>query len=237
MISTNTVNQRVYKSYKRQLSKKTDALKNYVKNEENFFNLNEEDLNTNIFTEFSVNYSEQTNLVENESGLSGEVETKLTNKDKNSNKRVILNVGGVKHEVMWKSLEKWPNSRLGKIRFAKKIEEIIELCDDVNYLANEIYFDRHSSSFSAVLNFYRTGKLHFVEDICTFSFQEDLFYWGVEECFLEDCCNLKYQQKKDVILEEIKKEEEAEKEEFDIPEEDFGNCCPVLKKKLWDLMV
>ena len=253
MFSSSTVNHKVYKSYKRQLSKKTDALKSYVKNEANFFSENENALKKNIFTEFYLHGTEHHDTGVGET--STEVETRLdgetsspksepsphsspsSSEAKSKAKRVILNVGGVKHEVMWKCLEKWPNSRLGKIRFAKKIEDIIELCDDVNFLENEIFFDRHSSSFSAVLNFYRTGKLHVVEDICTFSFQEDLCYWGVDECFLEDCCNLKYQQKMDVILEEMKKEEDAEKEEEDLTEDHFGDCCPVLKKKLWDLMV
>lgn len=42
-------------------------------------------------------------------------------------KRIILNVGGVKHEMMWRTLEKIPSSRLGKIRFAKSIQEIEEV--------------------------------------------------------------------------------------------------------------
>ena len=34
------------------------------------------------------------------------------------NKKVILNVGGVKHEVMWRMLEKQPRSRLGLLAMA-----------------------------------------------------------------------------------------------------------------------
>ena len=154
--------------------------------------------------------------------------------NKPNSKRVILNVGGTRHEVMWRTLEKLPNSRLGKIRYASKIEDIKELCDDISPKDNEIFFDRHSSSFSSVLNFYRTGKLHLVDDICILSFHEDLYYWGVEECFLESCCHLKYHQRKEAVLEEIKKEEEAEREH--IMEENFNSCCPVIRKKIWDLM-
>ena len=34
---------------------------------------------------------------------------------RSSSKRVILNVGGVRHEVMWKMLEQYPVSRLGQL--------------------------------------------------------------------------------------------------------------------------
>ncbi len=150
-------------------------------------------------------------------------------------KRVTLNVGGERHEVMWKTLEKLPNSRLGRIRFAKQIDELKELCDDINIKNNEIFFDRHSNSFGSVLNYYRTGKLHLVDDICVLSFHEDLFYWGIDECVLETCCHLKYHQKKEIILEEMRKEEEAEKEK--ITEQLFEGClCPKLRKNVWDLM-
>ena len=248
MISRNIVSQKVYKSYRRQLTKKKNALTNYVKNKESLMSKNESDFKKNIFKEYSMLFSQRyMNDVENGETVSlSDFDVQLasldeqlfeSNRFKIKYKRVILNVGGARHEVLWKNLEKWPNSRLGKIRFAKKIEEVKELCDDVNFLENEIYFDRHASSFGVVLNFYRTGHLHLVEDVCSFSFHEDLVYWGVDECFLEDCCHLKYVQKKEAILEELKKEEEADKEDIEITEENFTGCCPSLNKKLWDLMV
>jgi len=250
MFSRNIVNQKVYKCYRRQLTKKKNALTNYVKNKEELLSKNENDFKKNLFREYSMLFTQRyLNDMDNDcetvslsefdaqlASLADEPKSE-SNKFKIKYKRVILNVGGQKHEVLWKNLEKWPNSRLGKIRFAKKIEEIKELCDDVNFLENEIYFDRHASSFGGVLNFYRTGHLHLVEDLCSFSFHEDLVYWGVDECFLEDCCHLKYVQKKEAILEELKKEEEAEKDDVEITEEHFNGLCPTLNKNLWDLMV
>ena len=106
-------------------------------------------------------------------------------------KRIILNVGGVRYEAMWKTLEKIPNSRLGKIRFAASIEQIEALCDDYSFKDNELFFDRHSNSFNSVINFYRTGKLHLIEDICVMSFHEDLCYWGIDEAYFESCCHLR----------------------------------------------
>ena len=149
-------------------------------------------------------------------------------------KRCIINVGGVKHEILWKTLERLPKSRLGKLRYASTLDNIYDICDDFDIDENEYFFDRNPRSFSSVLNFFRTGKLHLVEDMCVLSFHDDLVYWGIHEFYLEPCCQHKYHQKKEIVLEEIRKEEETLKEK--LVDENFGNCCPVIRKKVWDLM-
>ncbi|QQP37648.1 AGAP005925-PA, partial [Caligus rogercresseyi] len=50
----------------------------------------------------------------------------------------------------------------------------------------------------SVLNFYRTGSLHVVDEICVMAFSEDLEYWGIDEN--------KYNARKDHVFEEMKKE-------------------------------
>ena len=147
---------------------------------------------------------------------------------------MIINVGGVRHEVLWQTLERLPRSRLGRLRYARDLQEIKELVDDYDLDENEFFFDRNPRSFSSILNFFRTGKLHLVEDMCVLSFHDDLNYWGVNEFYLEPCCQHKYHQKKEVVLEEIRKEEETLKERTS--DENFGCCCPQLRKKVWDLM-
>jgi hypothetical protein len=120
------------------------------------------------------------------------------------------------------------------LRFAQSASEIYELCDDYDVDENEFFFDRNPRSFSSILNFYRTGKLHLVDDMCVLSFHDDLCYWGIHEFYLEPCCQHKYHQKKELVLEEIRKEEETLKER--IVEESFGLICPSMRKKVWDLM-
>ena len=72
-----------------------------------------------------------------------------------ANPKVTLNVGGHKHEVMWRQLEKKPLTRLGKLSRAKTHKEILSLTDGYSLSSNEIYFDRDPASFNGILNFYR----------------------------------------------------------------------------------
>ncbi|XP_071964739.1 uncharacterized protein [Antedon mediterranea] len=149
-------------------------------------------------------------------------------------KRVIINVGGVKHEVLWHTLRRLPRSRLGRLKECENHETIMALCDDYILSSNEYYFDRHPITFSAIINFYRTGKLHMIEDICPISFGDDLEYWGIDELYLEDCCQHKYFQKKEQILNERKRMNDSLMERN---RENFGTGCFAKKRRrIWDLM-
>ncbi len=158
----------------------------------------------------------------------------IIQKSRQLNRRVILNVGGIRHEVMWKMLEQVPRSRLGKLVQATTHDQILGLCDTYSLVDNEYFFDRHPRSFNSILNFYRTGKLHVIDEMCVLAFSDDLEYWMIDEVFLESCCQNKYNTRKELVVEEMKKEANNIKKEV---EEVFGDGKFVKYQKcLWDLI-
>ena len=66
-------------------------------------------------------------------------------------------------------------SRLGRLMRAGTVRDILTLCDEFTPGETpEFFFDRNPDNFPAILNLYRTGKLHAIERGCALVLQQDL---------------------------------------------------------------
>uniref|UniRef100_A0AAR2JFK3 BTB domain-containing protein n=1 Tax=Pygocentrus nattereri TaxID=42514 RepID=A0AAR2JFK3_PYGNA len=113
----------------------------------------------------------------------------------NNNERIILNVGGTRHETYRNTLRTLPGTRLALL--ASELPSSA-CAQQVRARANnEFFFDRHPGVFAYVLNYYRTGKLHCPADVCGPLFEEELSFWGIDETDVEPCCWMTYRQHRD----------------------------------------
>nr|XP_033771049.1 potassium voltage-gated channel subfamily G member 1 [Geotrypetes seraphini]XP_033771050.1 potassium voltage-gated channel subfamily G member 1 [Geotrypetes seraphini]XP_033771051.1 potassium voltage-gated channel subfamily G member 1 [Geotrypetes seraphini]XP_033771052.1 potassium voltage-gated channel subfamily G member 1 [Geotrypetes seraphini] len=121
---------------------------------------------------------------------------------------VIINVGGIKYLLPWTTLDEFPLTRLGQLKFCNNFDEILSICDDYDVTCNEFFFDRNPGAFRTILTFLRVGKLRLLREMCALSFQEELLYWGIEEDSLEWCCKRRYLQKIEEFAELNAREDE-----------------------------
>ena len=105
---------------------------------------------------------------------------------------ITLNVGGVCHEVLWKTLQSIPNSRLGELPSPNTEKQQANSGPQTK----NVYFDRNPIIFNSILDFYRTGKLHFNEDICPDSISDELQFWMISEDNISPCCQETFMMKK-----------------------------------------
>jgi len=143
---------------------------------------------------------------------------------------VILNVGGSIHQVKWETIDKFPKSRLQRLRYATSESTILSLCDAFNLANREFYFDRSPRVFENILGLYRKGELHLTESVCPRDFLGELEYWGLSPLYLEPCCAYTLQRASWLLpLVDQGADHEDEINPFD------GMCCAKLRNVIWKL--
>lgn len=106
--------------------------------------------------------------------------------------RIVINVGGTRHQTYRSTLRTLPGTRLAWIA-----EPDAHSHFDYDPRTDEFFFDRHPGVFAHILNYYRTGKLHCPADVCGPLFEEELAFWGIDETDVEPCCWMTYRQHRD----------------------------------------
>ncbi|KAM8827255.1 potassium voltage-gated channel subfamily V member 1 [Synchiropus picturatus] len=144
----------------------------------------------------------------------------------------IINVGGSRYLLSRELLTSHPDTRLGRLARSGR-DCALQWCDDADLLQNEFFFDRSSQAFRYVMNFYRTGHLHVMEEQCQLSFLQEIQYWGIDELAIDPCCQERcHRHKEQKATLDLRQELEP-----DEAEEDFtGAVCPALRTRLWDLL-
>ncbi|ESO96206.1 hypothetical protein LOTGIDRAFT_144275 [Lottia gigantea] len=153
--------------------------------------------------------------------------------------RVILNVGGIRHETYKATLKKIPATRLSRLT---------EALANYDPVLNEYFFDRHPGVFAQILNYYRSGKLHYPTDVCGPLFEEELEFWGLDSNQVEPCCWMTYTSHRDTqdvltILDRLdldtdKPTEEDIMKKFGLEDEYKSgelNCWQRIQPKIWAL--
>lgn len=161
---------------------------------------------------------------------------------------INLNVGGYKQQVERVVLQRFPHTRLAQLLYCSSEAAILQLCDDYAEAEREYYFDRNPCFFRYVLNFYHTGKIHLMEQLCVFSFSQELEYWGIKELHLDTCCSNRFQEQKECAgdrdwgnddepqnqLQDSLDSSMEELSAFDKDLEKFeGTWCSEIRKELW----
>jgi len=155
------------------------------------------------------------------------------------NKRVVINVGGFKHEVLWQTLNRFPETKLGRLKKNLNTEYLNNLCDDFDAEKLEFFYDRDPTLFNSILNYYREGKLHIIDNMCPNLLQSELDYWEIDEPEMDLYCEEKFYHKQQVIIElvdsylKIVKEEKHKIEEIN---KINSNKIKVWKNKIWNTL-
>ncbi|XP_078273546.1 A-type voltage-gated potassium channel KCND2 [Rhinoraja longicauda] len=113
---------------------------------------------------------------------------------------VVLNVSGRRFQTWRSTLERYPDTLLGSS------EKEFFYNDDIR----EYFFDRDPDIFRNILNFYRTGKLHYPRHECISAYDEELAFFGIIPEIVGDCCYEEYKDRKRENLERIMDDAEDE---------------------------
>ncbi|TNN42564.1 Potassium voltage-gated channel subfamily S member 2 [Liparis tanakae] len=152
-----------------------------------------------------------------------------------------VNIGGLRRSLCCASLRRFPDTRLGKLLSCDSEEAILQVCDDYDVQQEEFYFDRSPGLFPYVLHFYRTGKLHVMEEL------QEMEYWGINEFFLDSCCSLRYHDRKTENRRRRSWDDESDASSEEEEEEQISELnrelrllrlapCGASRKLLWLLM-
>ncbi|XP_008319323.1 potassium voltage-gated channel subfamily D member 3-like isoform X2 [Cynoglossus semilaevis] len=121
---------------------------------------------------------------------------------KRQDELIILNVSGRRFQTWRTTLDRYPDTLLGSS----------EKDFFYNEETKEYFFDRDPDAFRSILNFYRTGKLHYPRHECISAYDEELIFFGIIPEIIGDCCYEEYKDRKRENIERLQDDQEENKD-------------------------
>ncbi|KAK2915281.1 A-type voltage-gated potassium channel KCND3-like [Channa argus] len=121
---------------------------------------------------------------------------------KKQDELIILNVSGRRFQTWRTTLDRYPDTLLGSSEKDFFYNEEIK----------EYFFDRDPDAFRSILNFYRTGKLHYPRHECISAYDEELTFFGIIPEIIGDCCYEEYKDRKRENIERLQDDQEENKD-------------------------
>lgn len=112
---------------------------------------------------------------------------------------LTLNVSGTRFQTWRDTLERYPDTLLGSA-------ERDFFYHEATY---EYFFDRDPDIFRHILNFYRSGKVHYPRRGCVSAYEQELAFFGIVPDLIGDCCYEEYKDRRRENLERIRGDAES----------------------------
>ncbi|KAM5299387.1 LOW QUALITY PROTEIN: potassium voltage-gated channel subfamily V member 2 [Ctenodactylus gundi] len=150
-----------------------------------------------------------------------------------------VNVGGHCYQLDYSELANYPKTRLGRLATSTSRSRQLGLCDDYEPQSDEYFFDRDPAVFQLIYNFYTSGVLLVLDELCPRCFLEELGYWGVRLKYTPRCCRICFEERRDELSEQLKIQRELRAQaQAEEAEELFRGMrfYGPQRRRLWNLM-
>ncbi|KAE9543597.1 hypothetical protein AGLY_002397 [Aphis glycines] len=131
--------------------------------------------------------------------------------------KLLINVSGRRFETWRNTVEKYPDTLLGSNEREFFYDEDCK----------EYFFDRDPDIFRHILNYYRTGKLHYPKHECLTSYDEELAFFGILPDVIGDCCYEDYRDRKRENAERLMDDKLSENGDQNLPQ------LTNIRQKMW----
>uniref|UniRef100_A0A8C4Q9U3 Potassium voltage-gated channel, Shal-related subfamily, member 2 n=1 Tax=Eptatretus burgeri TaxID=7764 RepID=A0A8C4Q9U3_EPTBU len=105
---------------------------------------------------------------------------------KSQDELLVVNVSGRRFQTWRNTLERYPDTLMGSTEREFFYSEETK----------EYFFDRDPDIFRHILNFYRTGHLHYPRHECIAAYDEELAFFGIIPEIIGDCCYEEYKDRR-----------------------------------------